>query len=533
MRSANKEDSKPLSEISLSDFPLFNKFSLQWASLFILLGVLYLPVIGSLIRMWWGSDDYSHGFLVPFISLYMVWTKRSRLKQRPIAPNFWIGAPLVTLAGLALLGGRMGGIVVLEEISLVLMIAGLVSLLMGKERLRIALLPILYLLFMIKIFGEGGDRFHWPFQLLAANIGVWLLQSLGFPAFREAQYIQLPHVTLEVAAACSGVRFLLSIIALGVPLAHFTQRTKFRKIGLTLFAVTIAILANGLRVALIGIWAYYGGSVVHGPFHIFDGIFVAWIGFAALFIGAWFLSKGPKEVASSARSEDGLSGAAVDQSFPGWGRGTSRRWNGAWRVAFALLLATAGVVYSYQNDPIPIEKGFGKIPMVSGDWRGRALDPRETHFRIEGPYAEMARVYTNSAGDAVDLYVGYFDKQEHGRDLVNYRTFRKFHRGEEEMEIPSGFGGSFRVNRAVLQEGGERREVFFWYDLNGRVVANRYRAKIWSLWDALKRGRTDGAIVVISAPFHPENDFYNGLQERAGLVREVLRSLHPLDGARS
>jgi exosortase/archaeosortase family protein len=108
-------------------------------------------------------------------------------------------------------------------------------------------------------------------------------------------------MTLEVAEECSGVRYLISIIAIGIPLAYFTQRNWWRKIGLVITSVIIGILSNGVRVAFVVLCAYYyGKNNIQGPFHMFQGLFVSIVGFIFLFISAWLLSKIPyKSVVST------------------------------------------------------------------------------------------------------------------------------------------------------------------------------------------------------------------------------------------
>lgn len=258
-----------------------------------LVAALYTPVMRGLVDMWSASDDFGHGFLVPFIAGYLVWLKRNELKRVGWAPDPWSGLPLVVLAGFMLLIGKLGSVALLQELSLLVMLAGLVLLLMGRASLSLLAFPIAYLVFMINIFGEAFERIHWPFQLLAAEIGVWLLHAFGFAVYLEAQYIYLPRIILEVAEACSGINYLVSLIAIGIPLAHFTQRTWPRRVALVGLAVGIAILANGVRVALIGAWAYGGGLPIHGPHHVFQGVFVAWVGFGGLFLGAWLLGNSP------------------------------------------------------------------------------------------------------------------------------------------------------------------------------------------------------------------------------------------------
>ena len=130
------------------------------------------------------------------------------------------GALVVLAAGLMLVAGRLASVVILQDFSLPLMLAGLVLLLLGWAYLK-ALAPVIgYLVFMIPLFAEGSASVNWPFQLLSANIGIWVLQLLGLSAYRDAQFILLPTVTLEVADVCSGVRFLLYVVAVGLPLAY-------------------------------------------------------------------------------------------------------------------------------------------------------------------------------------------------------------------------------------------------------------------------------------------------------------------------
>jgi exosortase len=269
---------------------------LAWAPGMTLLAVfafVYAPVFAALGRVWWESDVHRHGFVVPLIALYLAWARREELRGVAVVPSPLWGGLTMGVAALMLLVGKAAAAVLLEEVSLLVMVTGLVLLFRGGAQARALALPIAYLTFMVPIFAEGADWIHWPFQLLAAHIGIGLLQGIGVPAFQQAQYIELPRITLEVAEACSGIRFMISVIAIGIPLAYLTQRTWVRRVGLVLFAVVIGILANGTRVAFIGVWAYHGGEVVHGPLHVFQAMFVAWIGYVALFVGAWGLRRWP------------------------------------------------------------------------------------------------------------------------------------------------------------------------------------------------------------------------------------------------
>jgi exosortase len=259
----------------------------------LLFTALYATVFADLVRAWLDSEIYRHGFLVPAIALYLVWVRRRELADVPVAPSWTLGVPLVLAAGALLLAGKLGAVIaILQEVSLVVMVAGLVALLLGAAWLRALALPIAYLTFMIPLISDGTDWVHGPFQILAANIGVALMQLFGYAAFQQGVFIELPMATLEVAEVCSGVRFMISVVAIGVPLAYLTQRTWPRRIGLVLFGVLIGLLANGARVALIGMWAFWTGEVSKGPLHVLQAMFVAWAGYLALGAAAWWLRRG-------------------------------------------------------------------------------------------------------------------------------------------------------------------------------------------------------------------------------------------------
>ncbi len=178
----------------------------------------------------------------------------------------------------------------LEALSFITTLAGTVLLLLGRPFLSAWRFPIAYLLFMIPIDRLLLQKVHWPLQLFTAQMGTSLLNLFGFPAFLQDEYIQLPHITLEVAKACSGLNYLTAIIAVGMPLAYLSLKHVKWQCALVLSAVIIAILANAVRVAFAGILGSLGHAI-HGPLHIFEGVVIAWIGFIALFVGSWFFSR--------------------------------------------------------------------------------------------------------------------------------------------------------------------------------------------------------------------------------------------------
>lgn len=513
------------------DFVLKNRIDLEksnpltWSSkkrtfqvglLLLLFFSFYAGVFYDLVTIWWTRDDYMHGFLIIPISLYLVWLKRQRLERLTPAPAFWSGLIVIlAAAGLHLLG-EAGEIMVFGGISLIGMMIGLVLLLLGRPYLKFLLFPILYLFFMVPILDELIAPLHWPFQILTADMGVAMLQRLGFSALREQQYIVLPNITLEVARVCSGASYLISIVAIGLPLATMVLRRWWSRMTLIISAIIIGVVANWVRVVFIGIWAYWGGEI-HGPLHIFQGMFVAWIGFIALFTGAWALSKVDRAALRHRNSAFSLA------ANPEVGQlSSSSRWERSWGAGVFVFVFCGTFLFVNERKPVPLQTNLEAFPMVIGEWRGEPVALQEAIFRVNNADHELFRVYQDRDGYPMRVYIAYLETQYQGKEIVNYKT-TILHKNAQEISAQIYPQRRMPVNVGFFEEQQGRQRILFWYQINGHVLANPYRAKLLGTVDTLLRGRTNGAFILISEdPSH---------EDRAGFwEKEVifLRALDPI-----
>jgi len=492
------------------------KWTLRIGLLILLFLYLYAPVFVSLAKSWWVRDDYSHGFLVPFISFYLIWYRWEKLERLRIRPAFLTGLSAVMTAGIMLLVGEAGGVITLQALSFIVMIAGFILCLLGREYLSVLGFPIAYLLFMIPIADYLLAPLHWNFQLMTAKMGVGLLQTLGFAVYLENQYIVLPRMILEVAKACSGINYLISIIAIGIPLAYVTQKNVWCRVVLVVSGVLIGVMANWIRVAGIGIWAYYGGEVAHGPFHIFQGLFVAKIGFIVLFAGAWLLAKVPAPLSKQIHFSD-VKTLPRKQDL----KDQSRLLHRSWIAAAGIVLGLLVYLSFYHRGPVPLKSEFTFFPLHVQNWSGRKLDAKEMAFRVPGADQELSRTYKSPAGTEIQLYVAYFGSQHHSKEMVNYLT-APLHAGATEVDLSIEGDKVARINEARIDGEQSGQRVFFWYDLNGKIEADRYRAKLTTTLDALFRGRTNGALVLVTAIPQDRDHDENLRKEAVAFIRELL-----------
>ncbi|MFH1687388.1 MAG: exosortase/archaeosortase family protein [bacterium] len=253
------------------------------------LAAMYGPALIDLVSDWYQDANYSHGFLIGPVSAWLLWRRRGEFRNM---------TPKVDHRGLALVLAALGLFVVANagaeyftlRVSLVMLLAGLVWYLLGLSILKKAWFEVAVLLFMIPLPYVIYYSATFPLQLLASKITVTLLNLIGAGAVREGNIIHLSGISLAVAEACSGMRSLVSLMALGAVYAHISQLSAGRKLLLFLAGVPIAVGANVVRVFVTALLAYIGGAEVTAePWHTLLGLSVFVMAFIGLSVTAVLL----------------------------------------------------------------------------------------------------------------------------------------------------------------------------------------------------------------------------------------------------
>jgi exosortase len=244
------------------------------------LAIVYWSVIAGLVGAWSTDDNYSHGFFIVPLAVFFAWERRRAIVSAPMRPSL-AGAVVVAGSLLLLVAGLLGAELFLARISILGAIAGAILFLFGWPMLRVLSFPLAFMILMVPLPAIIFNKIAFPLQLLASHVGETTISAMDIPILREGNVLILANAKLEVAEACSGIRSLVSLLALGIVFGYFVDHRGWVRTAIAASAVPVAILANGLRVASAGVAAHnYGSAGVEGLFHEFSG----WVVFVVAFL---------------------------------------------------------------------------------------------------------------------------------------------------------------------------------------------------------------------------------------------------------
>lgn len=480
-----------------------------------------------LVRRWNTQEEYSHGYFIPVIAMWLAWTRRDALLASIGRPS-WTGPALILLAAAMHIVGELSSLYFLSQVGFVFVLLGIALGIGGYSLVKVAFIPIVFLLFAIPLPYFIDTVLSWRLQLISSELGVFFIRALQVPVYLEGNVIDLGQYKLQIVEACSGLRYLYPLMSLGFLAAYLFQAQLWKRAIVFLSTIPITIVMNSLRIGLVGILVdQWGPQSADGLLHFFEGwiIFIACAGLLAAEI--FMLAR----IGSHKKFFEIFYPPKVEPSVP-TGRKSMAKSQHAFLACLILLCVTGVATYyvSGRHEILPERNNFSTFPSKLGDWHGRlsSMEPQVEHFLGLTDY--ILSNFSKTDSKTVNLYVAYYASQRkglsphspsvcipgNGWQIAEFERTR-YTSDEQQITLP--------YNRVIIEKESQKQIVYYWFEQRGRKIENEWLSKWYLLTDAISKNRTDGALVRLTTAIYrgeTEGDADKRLQ---AFIRDVVPSL--------
>jgi len=467
-------------------------------SLFALLVWLYKGVLFTLFRTLIVNEDYSYGLLLPFVSFYIVYLNWPNIKSSLGKPS-WTGFIVIAFGFILLIFGKIAFDSFTPQLSIMVVLTGIILIIGGKELLRALGFPLLILYLILPLPVMLTSKITLPLQLISSKLAAGYLRFLGIPVVLQGNVIDMGVRQLQVVAACSGLRYFLSMIALGTIFCYFYQRRLWKIVLLSIFLVPTVIVANSLRVAAMGIFP----ELQVGFWHAFSGWLIFLFCFIALVLFNKFLNYLQPQSPIPAKSNS-LSQEMKHDNF---------------NVFITPYLATTLVIsllalYSSNKigivPPTTLIQSFDNFPLTMGSWQGkRSYLDKDIFLKTEAD-AYFDADYTNPHHEMVSLYIAYYERQASYSALVHNPNVCMTGGGWKTLKSGSvDIAPDRPVNFLILERDGVHLLVYYWHLQQGQLVVENNLQKLYMVFNGLWHRRTDWALVRLITPIKNDTQLAN------------------------
>ncbi|WP_339776280.1 VPLPA-CTERM-specific exosortase XrtD [uncultured Methylophaga sp.] len=462
--------------------------------------IAYWSGLSEAVSRWSNQEEYSHGFLIPLVTIFILWEKR-HIINAAMGPPMWSGVVIIFIALGIFIVGEISALYLLIQYSFVLVLIGLSMVTVGRAT-KYTYVPILLLLFAIPLPYVVEVLLTAKLQLFSSWIGVQVIRLFQIPVFLEGNIIDLGVYKLQVVEACSGLRYLFPLMSLGFIAAYFYQTAFWKRAIVFLMTIPITILMNSFRIGVIGVMVdNWGISMAEGFLHDFEGWIIFMACAALLFLLVILLEK----IAPSRKTLSQLFGvvehAPENRMFSSYGKTYS--YKPFIIVILILLIALSSTKFADNRvEEAPPHEDFISFPLQFTDWIGQhdRLDERVIDTLGMSDYLFVN--YTGIDRGVVNLYVAYYETQRKGVSPHSPRVCIPGG-GWEIADFRRDEVDGHPINRVVIKNGDQEQLVYYWFQGRGRIIANEYLNKWYLFNDAIFENRTDGALVRYVTPVSP------------------------------
>lgn len=464
----------------------WREFLIAWAALAIGILLLFHRDVLHLFALWWNTSTFGHCLLIPPIIGWLIWQRRDGLAE--IAPSPWLpGAGLMLIAAAGWMLGELAGVALVRHAALIFLLQASVATVFGLTVVRAILFPLAYALFMIPV----GEQLVPYLQIYTAHFSVWLLEAFGVPAYLDGVFISIPNGDFEVAEACSGVRFLIAMVAFSTLVANVCYKRWSRRILFVGGAIAASIFSNGLRAwGIMYLASRSTPDVARGIDHVVYGWFFFAIVMGLVLAAGWrFFDRPIDDPFIDPRQLQPVGPAPISVRALGVA------------TAVAAMMAAAGPVYAAWTMSRGSDAATAALsPPIPSGWAKSETNSLAWAPNYVGANATVLQSYTDASGRTVELFIAVYDQQSEKHEVIGFGQGLIPPEPAEGGWAWAGSGTAPAGGISIqLNRGPVIREAWQWYRVNGKLLGNPYAAKMEGLKAKLFGGDPQAATVVISA----------------------------------
>ncbi len=459
--------------------------------------------IENLFMRWGEQQELSHGYFLPVISAWIIWSRRDALKGslgKPVA----LGLAGVALSAIILVLSELTvtSLMIFQHLAMILLFSSLALALGGWRIFWLTLLPIGFLLFMVPPPYWVITVLSQHFQLWSSQLGVWMIELLGIPVYLSGNIIDLGDYKLQVAEACSGLRYLFPFLSLGFLAAYLFHAPIWQRAIVFLSTIPITIVMNSFRVAVTGLLVQrFGPEHAEGFIHMFEGWVVFLLCLALLFAVIAVLSR-----LSGRKSVGDVLGLPDIEAQPDGTQWSRKQYTLHGLIALAMVVIAGGYVHFATSNilRVPERSDLAGLPYELDGWKSYVQEVDADTLNVLGADDYIITNLQSPENEVFNLYIAYLNMQRHGhswhspRQCIPGGGWQIVDHDYASIELDDG--DSFSFNRIVIENRGVKQLVYYWYDQRGRKLANEFAMKSFLILDAVKLRRTDGAMIRIMTP---------------------------------
>ena len=477
---------------------LLNRPFLLFASAMALSIWLYWDGLAEAVLRWQTQEEYSHGYLIPLVSLFILWEKRFQIASAYSGYSWW-GVPIIVISLVVLLVGEVSALYMLIHYSFIFFLFGLSLAFLGSAT-RFTWVPIALLGFAVPLPYFIEVILTSKLQLISSQLGVEIIRLCRIPVFLSGNIIDLGNYQLQVVEACSGLRYLFPLMSLGFIGAYLYQASLWKRAVLFISTIPITIFMNSVRIAITGILVdNFGTEMAEGFLHDFEGwlIFMACGGLLLMEVVLMELFT----TRQGLRQAFAVPASVSEEQFDG---DTVNRLKYSPAVALSIPLLMAAMFAVSSLEGREEDSAYKKVDLISfplqlGEWFGRDDSIKQEVAEKLGLSEYVMINYQNLENRPINFYVAYYASQRKGVSPHSPKVCIPGG-GWEIASFSRTKVDQMPVNRALIRKGTQDQIVYYWFEERGIPVANEYFKK-WMLFrDSLMLNRSDGSLVRVTTP---------------------------------